>query len=273
MPYLNGPSGIVWHYEEVGKGQTIIFLHGWGVSSQIWTQQLGFFSRTHRVLALDLPGHGLSNRKKITFDSMVNDIDFFVKAKEEKSLHLVASSFGGLIAILIAFLPQVKSLTLVGALPKFLQSSDYPYGLAPERVAKLRAQLVKDYPSIVQIFFRSLFTSKERQGEWFRWLESFRAQQKVPQKRALERLLDMIEKEDRRKEFLQLQLPLLLVNGTEDAICPLPGAVYLKKQKPHARLELFEDCGHFPFLSHPEKFNKLLEDFLKEVKPSLSARR
>ncbi len=266
MPHLKAPSGIEWYYEIEGQGPAILFLHGWGCNAQVWTQQVKHFSSTHRVLTLDLPGHGRSSWKKTGVEEMTRDVVHLIELLGINNAHVVASSLGAFLAF---GLPSLRpgfllSLTMVGSLPKFAQGAGYPYGLEPYRIKQLRQQLDTDYPAIVQIFFRSLFTRKERESERFKWLDSFRSPEMLPQKEALEAFLDLVEFEDRRTEFAKLRLPFFFMNGAEDYICPLDSVGYLKSVHPRARVELFESCGHFPFLSRPGEFNRVLEDFLKE---------
>jgi len=54
------------------------------------------------------------------------------------------------------------------------------------------------------------------------------------------------------------------INGTQDYICPRDAFSYLKERVPQARVEWFEQCGHYPFISKPREFNRVLEDFLQQ---------
>ena len=266
MPHLRTPSGIEWYYELEGQGPVILFLHGWGCNAQVWAQQVKHFASTHRMLTLDLPGHGRSCWEKTGVAQMARDVVHIIETLGIDNAHGVASSLGALLAFsLSANRPEFfLSLTTVGSLPKFAQDAGYPYGLAPHRIRKLRQQLATDYPAIVQIFFRSLFTKEERESERFKWLDSFRAPEMVPHKEALETFLDFVEFEDWRNDFARLRSPLFFISGTEDYICPLGSVEYLKSVHSKARVELFEGCGHFPFLSRPGKFNDLLAKFLAD---------
>ncbi len=280
MPYLK-ISGGEWFVDVRGQGEAIIFLHGWGVNGRVWSQQVEYFSRHYQTVAVDFPGHGRSafhsptpetkalavGLHALDVGSLAKDLQEIIQQLGIKQAHIVASSMGGLTAIkmLSLFKGSARSLTLVGALPNFILPPDSPYGLTPARLAKLAAQLRSDYPNIVRIFFRSLFTRQERESERYKWLESFRSQDAVPDRRAAEEFLRMIETTDVTSEWQALQLPVLLVNGEEDEICALPSARQLQATKPAARLKLFARCGHFPFLSQPQEFNQVLEDFWKEV--------
>jgi len=183
--------------------------------------------------------------------------------------NVVASSFGGMLALkLYAIVPQkIKRLILVGSMPKFAKSDDYPYGLDVALIRKLNSQLDTAYPSIVNVFFRSLFTKEERSTRRFKWLQKFRKFDTVPIKQALSEYLDVLEKEDLRDVLKGVSLPLQFIYGTGDYICLPSLQTSLKEQFSKARFDFFPKCGHFPFLSKPHEFNAVVEEFLRDNAP------
>ena len=155
-------------------------------------------------------------------------------------------------------------MIFVGAMPKFSKSEDYPHGLDVNKMRKLGSQLQSDYPSIINVFFRSLFTRQERQTRRFKWLQKFRQTDEAPMKQALSEYLDILEKEDLREVLEKVHVPIQFINGREDEICTKDTVAFLKKLSPKSRFDFFEQCGHFPFLSKPHEFNQVMDDFLKE---------
>ncbi len=273
MPYLKTPRGLNWHYEIAGQGSTLLFLHGFGVNSRIWRQQFKYFSSQHRVIALDLPGHGKTDWQKVDLKSIAQDVDFLLADLNCEEMGLIASSFGGLVALKLLELrrERIKFIVCAGSQPKFCRSEDYPFGLAPERIRKLAGQLRRDYPSIVDIFFRSLFTRQERETRRFRWIQRFKKTDSVPQKEALINFLEILECADLRDAFSKLTLPVLFANGTEDYICQREFYENLGDKIPSAQFVWFEKCGHFPFLSQPHAFNAAVEKFIEIVPGPVAA--
>ena len=276
MPHLRTPSGLNWHYEVEGHGPALLFLHGFGVNSRIWKQQFKYFSDRHQVIALDLPGHGRSDWQNISLQAIASDVAFILRELGCSEVGIIASSFGGLVALkLLEIEPSlIKFFVFAGSQPKFCRSDDYPFGLDRERIHKLAGQLEGDYPVMVQIFFRSLFTRHERETRRFKWIQTFRKTDYVPQKEALMNLLGILEHADLRETFAGLTLPVLFANGTEDYICQrefyeelegslLPG----EPNRPAAQFVWFEKCGHFPFLSQPHEFNAAVEKFINGSGP------
>lgn len=271
MPYLKTPRGLNWYYDSEGNGETLLFLHGWAVNSRIWRQQTKYFSDRYRVLSFDLPGHGKSEWRKISLQEIAEDLEFLLEELKTESLGAVASSFGGLVALKIHEInpARIRFFAFAGSQPKFARSEDFPSGLEVERIRKLAGQLDSDYPSIVNIFFRSLFTRQERESRRFKWVQTFRKSDDIADKQALLNLLDILEKEDLRETFHKVDRPMCFLNGTEDYICTRGFYQSLREQMPTARFEWFEKCGHFPFLTQPYEFNRELESFLSEQKVNL----
>lgn len=266
MPYLRSNNGIEWHFDVEGEGENLLFIHGWGVDKKIWRQQLKFFSKYYRVMTVDLPGHGKSSWKKVELAEIVEDLQLLLKQMKFNNVTIIGSSLGGLVALkLYELFPNIiQRMIFVGVMPKFSESKDYPHGLDIAKMRKLGGQLESDYPAIVNIFFRSLFTKHERQTRRYKWIQKFRRTDQVPMRNALLDYLDILEKEDMREVLQKIKIPLQFINGREDEICNKETVAFLKKLSPQSRFDFFEQCGHFPFLSKPYEFNKVMEEFLKE---------
>ena len=254
-----------WHYEIEGEGEPLVFLHGWGVDKRIWRQQTKYFSGSYKVLSIDLPGHGKSAWLKLSLGALVEDFQAIFDYLKIKNVSIISSSMSGILALkLYEIAPErIKRLVFVGSLPKFSKSKDFPFGIDTAKIRKLGSQLETAYPSVVNIFFRSLFTREERETRRFKWMQKFRRFNDVPLKPALAEYLDIIENEDMREVLKGVVVPIQFLNGTHDEICNKEAVEMMKELVPKARFYFFEKCGHFPFLSKPYEFNEILEKFLK----------
>jgi len=266
MPHLKSRRGMNWYLDCEGDGPLVVFIHGWGVDRRIWRQQFKYLSEFYRVVALDLPGHGQTPWQMMSLKEIAADLQEIL-GEQKESFHVIASSFGGLVALSLAEVApeRIRSFTFVGSQPKFSRAPDYPFGLERERIAKLAGQVERDYPSIVHIFFRSLFSRQERESRRYKWVQTFRRAVDVPQKEALLGLLAVLTEADLREVLFATKKPVLFVNGEEDYICPAGLYDDIKAQLPQAELAWFPGCGHFPFLSQPHEFNALVSRFLSGV--------
>ncbi len=265
MPYIKTPQDIDWFYERTGTGPLLVFLHGWASDRRVWRQQQDYFADGHTVISVDWPGHGGSSWKDISLKDLAEGLRLVLERLEGRPFDCVASSMGGLVAVRFntLFPGKMRRLSLVGSSGRFSQSADYPYGLPAPRIRKLRAQVREEYPAILKVFFRSLFTVEERNSARYRWLSMFRTKDDWPGQKPLMHYLRLLEQWDLREEFNGLQIPVQLIFGQKDPLCPSELARQLKDDLKTARLDFIEGCGHFPFITRPEIYNRLVADFLR----------
>ena len=264
MPYFKTHRNLNWHYEVSGTGDPIVMIHGLGASGNYWQAQRDFLQTDFQVLTVDLPGHGKSSWMPVTLFDMAVDIRQILSSIGVSQLSLVASSMGGLVALeLYRMIPQdVMRLSLVGSIPKFARGPNYPAGLDIDKIRTLSQQFDGDYAAILDIFFRSLFTMKERESERFKWVKEMRQHEALPQREALKHFLDILEKTDLRDRIASMICPLQFITGAQDYICPREIMDWVAEHTYNARFDFLEGCGHLPFLTEPKEYNRLLEDFL-----------
>ncbi len=267
MPFITVKGKRQWFVEDKGKGDTLFFVHGWAADLRIWKQQTEHFSSNYRVISLDLPGHGRSPwDKDMSFEEIVEEMGLVIKQLGVQDITFVASSMGGLfvIAYAMANMDRVKKISFVGSSPMFVKKKDFPYGLSTPRLNKLASQVKEDFPVILSIFFRSLFTVEERESAKFRWLERFQAtDDELPNPQALLRYLEILKNTDLRCIFAELPMPVQFINGDCDYIVSVSYIEEASRLLPKASFVVMKGCGHFPFLSRSKEYNRLLEEFLK----------
>jgi len=264
MPTFTTDRGLDWHYEISGHGDTVLFIHGFSGSGQWWSAQKEFLSRDYQVITVDLPGHGQSGWMPVTVHDMAVDIRQLLNSVGALHVSIAASSFGGLIALELyrIMADHVMRISFVGSIPKFARGPNYPAGLDIQKIRTLSSQFDGDYAAVLDIFFRSLFTPKERDSERFKWVKRMRANDPLPRPTALKAFLDIMEKADLRDRLASTICPLQFVTGSEDYICPREIMDWVGEHAYNARFDLIEGCGHLPFLIEVDEYNRLLEDFL-----------
>ncbi len=264
MASFTSHRGLKWHYEITGHGDAILFIHGFGGSSRWWGAQREFLQRDFQVITIDLPGHGESSWMPVTLSEMATDLRQLLHMLGITHLSLAASSFGGLVALeLYRQMPnEIMRASFVGVIPKFARADNYPAGLDIDKIRKLSGQFDGDYGAVLEIFFRSLFTTKERNSEQFKAVKSLRESEKLPQREALKSFLDILEKADLRDRVSSVICPTQYITGKEDYICPQEIMAWVEEHTHNARFDVIESCGHLPFLTETIEYNRLLEDFL-----------
>lgn len=98
---VTSADGLVLAYRDVGAGPPVLLLHGWPTSSYLWRNVMAPLARSNRVLALDLPGFGGSDKPtavRYSFDFFERAIDGFLDALEVGEVGVVGHDLGGPIA-------------------------------------------------------------------------------------------------------------------------------------------------------------------------------
>jgi len=264
MPHFKSQRGINWYYEIAGVGEPVVMIHGMGGSGRLWQNQKEFLETDFQVLTIDLPGHGQSSWMPLSLTETAQEIRQIITHLGLSQFSILASSMGGLIAFEIyRMMPhEVMRMSLVGSIPKFARSPHYPAGLDLLKIRTMSAQFDGDYGLILDIFFRSLFTMKERHSEGFKWVKEIRSQMPLPQREALKHCLDFLEKTDLRDRLATVICPLQFITGSEDYICPRAIMDWVAEHTYNARFDFIDGAGHLPFLVEVKEFNRLLEDFL-----------
>ncbi len=257
---MNGLS-----YSLDGSGEkTLVFLHGFGGFKEIWSWQVEDISLAARVITIDLPGHGKSAWHGETLEDMADQVKALLDKEGIREAVFVASSFGGLVSFKLyeKYPEMTQGFVFVGSIPRFASTEDFPAGLDAERISKLAGQLKGDVGQVLDMFFRSLFSAKEREWKQYKLIKELRKGALFPDRGALLGFLNILATADLCGVAARVDRPVLFVLGDSDYICPKAVFGPLRKLMPSARIEIVPACGHFPFLSKPYEFNGLLKEFI-----------
>ena len=239
-------------------GPAVLLLHGVGLDLTWWGDQFAILG-DHDVLAVDMPGHGLSGalRGEPTFNRLVDVSEQVLDASGGGSAHIVGVSVGGMLAQHLALRRPdlVRTLTLVSTLCTF------PDGV--RQALRDRARVARS-----QGMARIAELSNER---WFP--ASFRERRPDVLDRATRSLLaqdaefhasiwDMIADLELAAELPRITCPTLVIAGAEDVNAPVQAAELIARLIRGARLEVMAGVGHFPPIQAPQAFNALLRGFL-----------
>lgn len=259
---------LVWR--EAGEGRTglppLVLLHGWSMSSAVFTELLPQLGTERRVLAPDLRGHGASSPGPgYDLDDFAADLENWLAGLNLTEIDLLGWSLGGQVAIRFARRGRVRvrRLLLVAATPRFVASPDWPHGLPDGQVRVMVRDLRRAYEKTQGDFFQLQFAGEELPRERLRQIIAFavRAGTLPPAEVALA-ALETLRTGDLRGELAQLACPVLVQQGELDHIT-LPGAgPFLAAACPRGRLELQPERGHAPFLSTPQQSLALWREFL-----------
>jgi len=249
--------------QQTGDDPSLVLLHGWGLNRHVWSGMVQKFSATHRVAAIDLPGHGNSDMPPGDAYRLTDVADAVATNLMQDSI-ILGWSLGGLIALQLALQHPalVQRLILVASSPCFARSAEWSQGMAPEILADFAAQLEQDYHATVQRFLALQSMGSANAREEIRFLRESLLKEHEPNPAALRGGLALLQNSDLRPQLAQVQCPVLIISGERDRlVSPLSGKA-LAQAIPQASHVVIKGAGHAPFLSHPEIFNELVERFI-----------
>lgn len=270
MPWFENRRGEQLWYEDNGSGIPLVLLHGWCMSSAIWKYQFDALASSFRLIAPDLSGHGCSRgmHAKMDFDGFSEDLIDLFDTMEIKKAILVGWSMGGQIAIKtsLRLSDRLAGLVLVSSTPCFTASADFLFGLASNEATGMRLKLQRNQQRARDGFYTRLFADGELEENLLAAdIRELLATIVLPDSKAALDALDSLASTDMRHLLAGVDVPTIVINGSEDRICLPDASRYLKEHIAGATQRVFDSCGHAPFLTQHTKFNNEIIEFAGRV--------
>lgn len=271
MPFITADSGLELHFEDQGTGHPLVFIHGWGMSGRVWRFQIDEFASSYRSITIDLRGHGNSSFPECadcTMSDLAEDIKAVFNKLDIRGAVLIGWSLGAQVALEACRLieDRLTALVLSGGTPRFSAVDGYESGLPPQEVRGMAIRIKRDKSRTMGDFFREMFVAGEMGHEQNqRVVKEIIIPSRQPETTVLLKTLESLAESDQRAILPTIKIPVLLIHGAEDTTCLPDASRYMAGRLRHAELVIMAGCGHAPFLSRPDYFNRLLSGFLKRV--------
>jgi 3-oxoadipate enol-lactonase len=255
---LDRGNGIL-RYAVGGEGHPVVFIHGFGLDSDMWEPQWPVFAKSHRAIRCDLRGYGRSSLPRGAY-SHVDDLLALMDHLDSRPAHLVGLSMGGRYALRIAQAApsSVRSLTLADtALDGHAWSDDWlrrwrqmseaarTGDMAGARRLWLRHSLFSPALEQAQVA-AALEVMVERYSGWHWW-------QRDPDPAPAPPVADVLA---------TISIPTLMIVGERD----LPDFQKIAKRvaaaMPAVQLRTIPGAGHMSNMEAPEEFNRLVLEHL-----------
>jgi non-heme chloroperoxidase len=273
MPTITTKDGTQIYYKDWGKGQPIVFSHGWPLTADDWDGQMLFFGqRGYRVIAADRRGHGRSTQ---TWDG--NDMDTYAddlaalteKLDLKNAIHVGHSTGGGEVARYIGRYgsKRVGMAVLISSVPPLMVKTDKnPGGLPISVFDGLRSELAKNRPQ----FYKDItlpFYGYNRPGakisegireHW--WLQGMMGGMKAHYD-----CIKAFSETDFTEDLKKFDVPTLVLHGDDDQIVPI-GASGLMTAKivKNATLKVYPGFPHGMPTTNADEINADLLAFFRK---------
>ena len=249
------------HFIRTGPrgGAPVVLLHAVGTDLTLWDQQIEALQAAHDVVALDLPGHGLSNRLNgnLSFSAFTAAVAQLIEDLEAGPVHVVGVSFGSMVAQTLALEHPalVRSLALIGAACTFPE--------AGRAALRARAQFVRTdgIAAVAPLSLARWFTPafSQRRPDVLDRVAKILYQQEAAYHAAL---WDMIATLDTQARLGALALPALVIVGADDASTPVAAAQTLAQALSTTNVHVVPQSAHFTHVDSPSPSTNCWPAFL-----------
>ncbi len=168
-------DGRILAFRSRGEGSPLVLLHGWAMSSAVFSEIAELLAADFRVLMPDLRGHGRSEQGEgCALDDFAGDLAEWLTSLEEPA-DLFGWSFGGQVALRLQQMrPEgVKRLGLISSTPRFVAAAGWDAGLPDAQVLAMLRQLKRGYHKTMGEFFDLQFAGEELPTERYRRIVEF----------------------------------------------------------------------------------------------------
>ncbi len=267
-------------FRMAGNGPAVLLIHGIGDSSETWAPIIPGLAQHYRVIVPDLLGHGMSDKPRADYSigGYANGMRDLLSVLGIDRATLVGHSLGGGIAMQFAYQypERTERIVLVSTggvgrqVTPLLRAASLPGAdllLAALNLPGMRTQigwwvrlleltgtrLGLDGPDVLRVV--EALPDAEARAAFIRTLRAV-----VDWRGQVGTLLDRC--------YLTEGMPTMLVWGDKDPILPAVHAGIAHVAMPGSRLELFPNTGHFPFHTDPQRFLRVLRDFIESTEPA-----
>ena len=276
MPYIavgkEGLQDIELYYKDWGKGQPIVFSHGWPLSADAWEDQMIFLAEHgFRCIAHDRRSHGRSTQTYFgnEMDTYADDLSTLINHLDLTNIILIGHSTGG--GEITRYIgrhgtKRVDKAVLIGAVPPIMVRTDRnPHGLPIDTFNTIRAQVLKDRSQFFKDLSETFYGANRRGSKVSQglrdqfWLQGMQG--------GLKGIYDCIKafsETDFTDDLKRIDKPTLLIHGDDDQIVPMADSAELSvKLIPNAQLRIYQGAAHGLCSTEKEKINQDLLAFIR----------
>jgi len=261
------------YFEDHGSGPPVVLIHGYPLNGRSWErQERALLAAGYRAINYDRRGFGLSSQPTVgyDYDTFAADLNALLEHLDLQDIVLVGFSMGtGEVTRYLGRYgsARVRKAALLGAIPPFLlQTDDNPEGVPGEVFEGIKAAVVKDRYAYFKDFFDNFYNTDVLGGSRISeqaWQASFNVAAGASPHASYACVDSWLT--DFRGDLPKIDVPILVVHGTEDRILPISAtASRLPGLVDDLKLVTVEGGPHNIAWTHPDEVNKPLLEFLAD---------
>jgi non-heme chloroperoxidase len=272
MPFIETGDGTHLFYKDWGTGEPVLFVHGWVLGADMWEYQMTrLAAQGLRCIAYDLRGSGRSDQPGHGYDpdSLAGDLAAVLQQLDLHGVTLVGHSMGS--AQIVRYLSRchadrvARVVFVATTLPFLLKTDDNPDGVEGGSLEATIAAVGDDRPrfatSVADRWFGNGLPGVAVSPELQQWLIGLFLHASPL---AAVDMFRAFTHTDFRADLAAVEVPTLVVHGDSDAMIPFEvSARRTAAAIPHSQLKLYENASHGLFVSHRQRLNADLIEFMR----------
>ncbi len=246
---VNGPESDV----------ALVFVHCWSCDRTYWSNQIPVFSKDHKVVSIDLAGHGESalGREAWTMAAYGQDVTAVISKLGLKKVVLIGHSMGGSVIVQASKLLKEKPLALIGVDNFDAYGIPIPEEAVSGYIGSLRANFLETTKGFVGTIIGPKADSSLRQ--WI--IDDMSGGDATVGVESMLEILNYAYSEDVINDLTELNIPLYLINAPVN-VARLDN---VKAAVPALDIRVQDSVAHFGHMTKPEEFNSFLKDIIKDI--------
>ena len=267
-------DGVRLHYIEAGSGKPLVMIPGWSQTAAQFKRQIEGLSDKYRVIAIDMRGHGESDKPDYGYriHRLSADVHEFLAAKGLRGVTLAGHSMG--CSVIWGYWElygsdRLSKLILIDQMPMITANPIWSDKEKEDAGAILDKNSLYDVTNALagaegvkttEGFITGMFTKQYRRDD-LNWV--IQQNLKMPRPYAARLLYDHATN-DWRDQIPRINIPTLVV-GAKTSLVGWKSQQWVGSQIPGSRVEIFEEAeggNHFMFMENPEKFNRIVKEFI-----------